>query len=94
MPQKYRLTGCAKFFFFLIIAAPLAYFGANYWNTGDALSGLKDLGIVSDTEEPAVKEQVAPTDDTADLQTEVERLRAELEACKGQMRQDSTNKNQ
>ena len=39
---KYKMTGCARFFIFLIIFLPLAYFGAQYlMNTGQ-LDGLKE----------------------------------------------------
>ncbi|MEL6389128.1 MAG: hypothetical protein AAFQ02_03135 [Bacteroidota bacterium] len=30
MAGKYKMTGCARFFFFLIILIPIAYFGSKY----------------------------------------------------------------
>ncbi len=43
MATKYKMTGCAKFFFFFIIAAPLAYFGASYYNGQDPVQQIKDF---------------------------------------------------
>ena len=91
MPQKYRLTGCAKFFFFLLIAGPLAYFGAYYWNTGDAMSGLRSLGIGLE-KDPVVNEQEpANTDQVLDLQKEVDRLKKELEECQNKSNSENQN---
>ena len=42
MAKKYKLTGCAKFFIFFIIAAPLAYVGASYYNGQDPIKKLKE----------------------------------------------------
>lgn len=39
---KYKMTGCARFFIFLIIFLPLAYFGAQYLMDTGKLDGLKD----------------------------------------------------
>jgi hypothetical protein len=42
MPRKYKLTGCAKFFIFFIIAAPLAYIGASYYNGQNPLKEVQE----------------------------------------------------
>jgi hypothetical protein len=42
MAKKYKLTGCAKFFIFFIIAAPIAYIGASYYNGQDPIQKIKD----------------------------------------------------
>jgi hypothetical protein len=42
MAKKYKLTGCAKFFIFFIIAAPLAYIGASYYNGQDPIKKIKE----------------------------------------------------
>jgi len=48
MKRKYKITGCAKFFFILIILAPLAYLGASYYNGENGIQNIKDfLGIES-----------------------------------------------
>ena len=45
MAQKYKMTGCAKFFIFFIIAAPLSYIGASYYNGVDPFAKLKSIEI-------------------------------------------------
>lgn len=50
MASKYKATGCARFFFVLIILAPLAYLGASYFNGEDGIQNIKDLiGIDDDS---------------------------------------------
>lgn len=39
------MTGCAKFFIFFIIAAPLSYIGASYYNGVDPFAKLKNIEI-------------------------------------------------
>lgn len=43
MAKKYKLTGCAKFFVFFIIAAPLAYVGASYYNGQNPIQEVKEF---------------------------------------------------
>ena len=45
MAQKYKMTGCAKFFIFFLIAAPLSYIGASYYNGVDPFVKLKNIEI-------------------------------------------------
>jgi len=45
MAQKYKMTGCAKFFIFIIIAAPLSYIGASYYNGVDPFAKLRSIEI-------------------------------------------------
>lgn len=41
--SKLKLTGFARFFFVMLILAPLAYIGASYANGEDGLQNMKDL---------------------------------------------------
>ncbi|MDH3651512.1 MAG: hypothetical protein OEQ53_17650 [Saprospiraceae bacterium] len=91
MGRKYKTTGCAKFFFVLIILAPLAYIGASYYNGQDGIQNVKNLLGIGSSNDATSNNQ----DDTYDLdrqlsklekdvkyfEGEVERLRKELEAC-------------
>ena len=43
MARKYKLTGCAKFFIFFIIAAPLAWIGASYYNGQNPIEQVKEF---------------------------------------------------
>lgn len=75
------MTGCAKFFLFLLIAAPLAYMGANYVNSGDPLSGLRS--IIGSGEKTEADPLVSKDEDAqvTQLEAEIDRLKKELEAC-------------
>ena len=41
MKNKYKMTGCAKFFIFLLFAAPIAFFASAYFNNEDGFGNLK-----------------------------------------------------
>lgn len=48
---KFKMTGFARFFIFLIILLPLAYMGASYYHGEDGIQNLKNLftkGEISD----------------------------------------------
>ena len=81
MPPKYRMTGCAKFFLFLLIAAPLAYMGANYVNSGDPLAGLRSFIGTGENTEAEPPESKAENAQITKLEAEIARLKEELEAC-------------
>ncbi len=91
MGSKYKMTGCAKFFFVLIILAPLAYVGASYYNGQDGIQNIKNLlGMGSEqTREPSgdeattdLQEQIEKLQkDVKYFEGEAERLKEELEAC-------------
>jgi peptidoglycan hydrolase CwlO-like protein len=85
------MTGCSKFFFVLIILAPLAYVGASYYNGQDGIQNIKNLlGIGSEqTRVPSgdetttdLQEQIEKLQkDVRYFEGEAERLKEELEAC-------------
>lgn len=49
MAKKYKLTGCARFLIFLLIVAPLVFFGVSYFQGENPLGQVKDL--IQDTSE-------------------------------------------
>lgn len=55
MAKKYKLTGCAKFFIFFIIAAPIAYVGASYYNGQDPVKEVREffLSFTEKNDEPS-----------------------------------------
>ncbi|HHH54151.1 MAG TPA: hypothetical protein ENK91_10865 [Bacteroidetes bacterium] len=74
MASKYKMTGCAKFFIFLIIAVPLAYIGASYYNGADPFQKLKNIEIF--------KKDKATVDDTKNINAPIQNestLKKELE---------------
>lgn len=81
MPTKYRMTGCAKFFIFLIIAAPLAFLGANYVNHGDPFAGIPSLsGNGSESSAEAVDNT-----DIQSLEKKIRDLEKELQECRDKL---------
>lgn len=42
MSKKYKLTGCARFFIFLLIVAPIVYFAVSYFQGENPFTLLKD----------------------------------------------------
>ena len=77
MSRKYKATGCAKFFFVLIILAPLAYMGASYYNGQDGWQNLKNLIGIGKASSAATDERTENLEEVADLRKEVRRLEAE-----------------
>ena len=75
MKGKYKTTGCARFFFALIILAPLAYIGASYYNGQNGIENLKNLVGLN-------KARADVNDDggTYDLQQEIAQLQKEIKA--------------
>ena len=77
MQRKLRITGFARFILVMIIAAPLAYMAASYYNGEDGIENLKRLfGVGQDTTEerfvPGQQEDVRGMDE--------DQMRQELEA--------------
>lgn len=59
-----RMTGFARFFFVMILVAPLAYVGASYYNGQDGIQNLKNLLGIDKQEETtsteSTEEEEAP----------------------------------
>ncbi len=76
MKPKYKVTGCARFLFFLILFVPAVFFGAAFFRGENGVQIIKDfyhsvVGGVSNNNEVKAKE------DTKD--EEIERLKKEIE---------------
>jgi len=50
MSKNYKMTPFAKFFIFLIIAVPLAFIGASYYNGQDPFKVIKEMEIFKQKE--------------------------------------------
>lgn len=75
MKRKYKMTGCAKFFFVLIILAPLAYIGASYYNGEDGIQNVKEiLGIGNNRGETTEENR----SDVYDLQSKISKLEKDV----------------
>lgn len=98
MARKIRLTPFARLLIVLIIAAPIAYLAASYYNGQDGIQNLKELiGIEETTEQttsaeepagPATTEVTSPqetapeTGAEADNRMEYEKLQAQYSELK------------
>jgi len=78
MPRKYKVTGFARLFIFLMFLLPAAYFGASYYNGEDGLQNLKNL--VGWEQEQTAERSVETTETVVDtnLPTDVQTLQKEL----------------
>ena len=89
MAKKYKVTGCAKFFFVLLLLAPIAFIGASYYKGQDPFATLGGIFGGDSDREPT--ERSASTDLEAEntklekdikyFKREMERLEEELADC-------------
>ncbi|MFT4565425.1 MAG: hypothetical protein ACI9FN_000378, partial [Saprospiraceae bacterium] len=90
---KYKMTGCARFFLFLIILGPIAYFGSKFLLDNGHLDNLKDkieqrdTGTTIDTSPETIS--INPSnEDLSRLQNRFDEL------IKGYLEQEATIKEQ
>ncbi len=86
MSRKYKVTGFARLFVFMLFLLPAAYFGASYYNGEDGLQNLKNL--VGWEQEQAVEQRVETTETVVDtnLPTDVQTLQKELSDLQGRIK--------
>ena len=86
-PPKYKVTGCARFFFFLIIFVPAVFFGAAFVRGENGVQIIKDFyhNIVggenkaeAKAEEEAKAENKAKAEAKAEETYDIENLKEEL----------------
>lgn len=63
MASRYKATGCARFFFFLLFFIPLVYFGLQFLNDNGKLEEWKDK-INLDNDKSAVEEVLEKKNDS------------------------------
>ena len=83
MQRKFKVTGFARFFFVMIIVAPLAYIGASYYNGEDGIANIKRILGIEKSEAPAGDETPAalPADEDS-MRKELEKREKRLEELK------------
>lgn len=66
MARKIRLTPFARFFIFLLIAAPLAFLGASYYRGEDGIAKIKSIiGLLKgETQTTEIQTTETPTTET------------------------------
>ncbi len=60
--SRYKLTGFARLFIFLLFFAPIAYIGASYYHGEDGLAKIKELFNKEKKEAPKESPQVIDKD--------------------------------
>ena len=80
MASRLRITGFARFFLFMLIAAPIIYLATAYFRGEDGLQNVKNLVNNTPTEEATT----VPLD-CDDLRAENARLRQELTRLRTQV---------
>ena len=92
MPRT-KLTGFSRLLLFLLIALPIVYAGAAYYNGEDPVANVKHwLGMdntdtsvdyETDTTAPTYRDAPATFENVQGLREENDRLRRELARCQG-----------
>jgi len=82
MRPKYKMTGCARFFIFLIIFIPAVYFGAAYFRGENGVQIIKDFWHNTFNSSGATSSSSGPSDDTY----EIINLEEELKKAKDEIR--------
>jgi cell division protein FtsB len=84
MATRTKLTPFARFFIFLIIFLPLAYFGAAYYRGEDPIAAIKGMVSGDATTDQATSKR------TYDPQEEINRLLKENQALRQQVKELET----
>ncbi len=82
MSKKFKLTGFARLFIFLIFLAPIAYIGASYYNGEDGIENIKNLfGIGEEKVEQTDTADNTPTKEVSNefINGKIERLESDNE---------------
>jgi cell division protein FtsB len=74
--RKTKLTPFARFFIFLLIAAPLAYLGASYYNGEDGIGKVKEM-FGNNSEDERTETESDPSE-TMSVDAVTARLKDEL----------------
>jgi predicted transcriptional regulator len=86
MGPKYKVTGCARFFFFMILFIPAVFFGAAYFRGENGVQIIKDFyhSIVGggSSEKAKDEEKAKETYKVDDLKEELRKANEEIKALK------------
>jgi hypothetical protein len=63
MSKNYKMTGFAKFFIFLLLATPLSFIGASYYNGQDPFETIKKWEIFKKKNTDEIKTDVTALDE-------------------------------
>jgi len=84
--RKFQITGFARFLLFLVIAAPLAYLGASYYNGEDGIENIKNMVSDGQTSSPASSVE-APASKLDEALSKIEKLEKENQKLKEELKE-------
>ena len=79
MTRTYKMTTFSKFMIFLIIAAPLSYIGASYYNGQDPFEKIRNLEIFNSSPEKKIEVNRPELKDNTSVVKELELKNMEIE---------------
>ena len=88
MRPKYKVTGCARFFVFLVIFVPAVFFGAAYFRGENGVQIIKDFfqgitgGKAEDKTKAEAKAKAKETYNVEDLKEELRKAEDEINKLK------------
>lgn len=88
MGPRYKVTGCARFFLFLILFVPAVFFGAAYIRGENGVQLLKDFYhslVGRDTSSDADRENTSDTMSVKELEKKLNEARQEIRDLKRQL---------
>lgn len=86
MKPKYKVTGCARFFVFLIIFLPIVFFGAAYLRGENGVQIVKDFwGDLTGKDKTEIR--VEDRRDAVDQSDRIRQLETELKEAKERIRE-------
>jgi cell division protein FtsB len=79
MGPKYKVTGCARFFVFLVLFVPAVFFGAAYFRGENGVQIIKDFyhSIVGGGDKAVERQKGGTAEEAKD--DEIKRLKEEIE---------------
>ena len=79
MGPKYKVTGCARFFVFLVLFVPAVFFGAAYFRGENGVQIIKDFyhSIVGEGDKAVERQKGGTAEEAKD--DEIKRLKEEIE---------------
>ncbi len=84
--RKLKMTPFARFFIFILFAAPIAYLVASYYNGQDGFQNIKDL-LGMDKQEQAEAPRAQPTSASPDTVTlDCEELQSRYDSMEAQLK--------
>ena len=82
--RKFQITGFARFLLFLVIAAPLAYLGASYYNGENGIENIKNMISDGQKSTPSASAE-APASKLEEALTKIEKLEKENKKLKKEL---------